>query len=82
MSAEEPIKNIKTMIAITLQHTTSQLGFIPDKHGDMVRDIIAGEDLALIMALGMYLDKCRAEESYTLLDKLQKEIEERDCERR
>jgi len=60
---------LSNQIAITVQNTISILGPMPNECGDPVKNIIGGDDLSAIMALGCYLDKCIEEKNYDKLIK-------------
>lgn len=58
---------LKNVIAVTLQTTISDLGFLPDASGDKVKKILASTNGLAIMALGCILDACRADGNYDKL---------------
>ena len=76
----EPIEAMLQGMAMTLQGTISELGLVPNEHGDMVKEILGSDGAALIIALGCHLDRCREEGSYKSLDKLKEEMENRKVE--
>lgn len=69
--------SLGNMIAITIQTTMGELGFIPDQHGPMVKEIMASEDPIKIMGLGLCLDECRKNKGYKALNKFAKSYAEK-----
>jgi hypothetical protein len=69
---------LSEMLIITLQNCIAELGFMPDKYGVMVKNILKLPDFPPDkLALGCYLDKCMKDKSYLPLDDLKKEIDSR-----
>lgn len=60
---------LSEQIAVTVQNAIAKLGLIPNECGDHVRNIIGGEDLSAVMALGCYLEDCIKEGNYNQLEK-------------
>lgn len=65
----ETLKQMKNMLAVTLQVTVAQLGPIPDAVGDDVKRMIGEDDDAAILALGCYLEEAQKANSYEILVK-------------
>lgn len=68
------IKQLKNKLAITLQNTISELGFVPDEIGEDLKKIIGGNDEIAIMSLGCHLEDCIKDKSYDSLAKNIKSI--------
>lgn len=78
LKMKDQIMSVKDAIALTLQATISQLGFMSDNHGTMVKEILAKDDFVMIAALGCHLDECREEKNYNSLDRLSRFMSEVD----
>ena len=63
------------MIAITLQTTVSELGFVPDRCSKTIKRILSEAGVIEVMALGMALDESRKVGSYYPLIRTIKDIE-------
>ena len=58
------LSSIKQALAVTLQSTVQSLGFMPDKCGHQVREVLASDDGPALLALGCYLDDSKKSKSY------------------
>lgn len=72
---------LRNQMAVTLQVTVAELGFMPDDCGAGVKKILAEDDVSAILALGCYLDDARKNKSYEILSRGLVEISEAQAAR-
>lgn len=60
---------LNNAVGVSLSATVQKLGPMSDKHGELVKRVLASENGPAKAALGCYLDECREKGNYGAMDR-------------